>query len=239
MRRSWNVTSCRATTSSAPSRPARPTGEPLPAALLRDGLVGSKDLTAALALSLGVRFIDFQDTPLHQDAPTLVPAEVARAHHALAVDFEGTKLVVAFAEPADDEALSAVGAATGYEIIPAVADRAELMHAIDQVYGSATTAAAVRDATCSASCTARSCTSTSCSTRSSTGAAPTCTSPRARTRSCGCTARCGRSPTSRCSTARRSARWCTRSSRRSSGRSSRTSSSSTRATRCRARAASV
>jgi hypothetical protein len=55
-------------------------GEPLPAALLRDGLVGSKDLTAALALSLGVRFVDFQDTTLHQDAPTLVPAEVARAH---------------------------------------------------------------------------------------------------------------------------------------------------------------
>jgi twitching motility protein PilT len=110
-------------------------GEPLPAALLRDGLVGSKDLTAALALSLGVRFIDFQDATLHQDAPTLVPADVARAHRALAIDFEGHKLVVAFAEPADDEALSAVGAATGYEIIPAVADQSELARAIDQVYG--------------------------------------------------------------------------------------------------------
>jgi twitching motility protein PilT len=113
------------------------TGEPLPAALLRDGLVGSKDLTAALALSLGVRFVDFQDTALHQDAPSLVPADIARAHLALAVDFEGNKLVVAFAEPADDEALSAVGAATGYEIIPAVADRFELARAITQVYGPA------------------------------------------------------------------------------------------------------
>jgi twitching motility protein PilT len=113
------------------------TGEPLPAALLRDGLVGSKDLTAALALSLGVRFVDFQDIALHQDAPSLVPADVARAHLALAVDFEGNKLVVAFAEPADDEALSAVGAATGYEIIPAVADRFELARAITQVYGPA------------------------------------------------------------------------------------------------------
>jgi twitching motility protein PilT len=113
------------------------TGEPLPAALLRDGLVGSKDLTAALALSLGIRFVDFQDTSLNQDAPTLVPADVARTHRALAVDFEGAKLVVAFAEPADDEALRAVGAATGYEIIPAVADRTELARAIEQVYGPA------------------------------------------------------------------------------------------------------
>jgi twitching motility protein PilT len=113
------------------------TGEPLPAALLRNGLVGSKDLTAALALSLGIRFVDFQDTTLHQDAPSLVPADVARAHRALAIDFEGTKLVVAFAEPADDDALRAVGAATGYEIIPAVADRGELARAIEQVYGGA------------------------------------------------------------------------------------------------------
>ena len=45
---------------------------------------------------------------------------------ALPVDFEDRKLVVAFAEPADDDAVAAVGAATGYEIIPAVADRDEL-----------------------------------------------------------------------------------------------------------------
>ena len=47
------------------------------------------------------------------------------------VDFEDHKLVVAFAEPADDDALAAVGHATSYEVIPAVADRGELMRAID------------------------------------------------------------------------------------------------------------
>jgi twitching motility protein PilT len=111
--------------------------------LLRDGLVGSKDLTAAIAQSLGIRFVDFQDVTLHQDAPTLVPADVAREHQALAIDFEGAKLVVAFAEPADDIALAAVGAATGYEVIPAVADRVELSKAIDQVYGVTAASAAL------------------------------------------------------------------------------------------------
>ena len=110
-------------------------GQPLPAILLRAGLVGTKDLTAALAESLGVRFVDFQETPLHQDATTMVPGDVARANLALGVDFEGHKLVVAFAEPADDAALQAVGAATGYEVIPAVADRAELVKAIEAVFG--------------------------------------------------------------------------------------------------------
>ena len=108
---------------------------PLPAVLLQRGLVGSKDLTAALAAHMGIRFVDFLETPIHQDAPTLIPADVARRHMALPVDFEERKLVVAFAEPADDDAVAAIGTATGYEIIPAVADRAELSRAIEMIYG--------------------------------------------------------------------------------------------------------
>ena len=110
-------------------------GQPLPAVLLRSGLVASKDLTAALAESLGIRFIDFQEAPIQQDAATMVPVDVARMHSAIGVDFEDHKLVVAFAEPSDDDAVAAVGAATGYEIIPAVADRVELHRAVDAVYG--------------------------------------------------------------------------------------------------------
>ena len=48
---------------------AERTKQPLPSVLLRLGLVGSKDLTAALADQLGVPFIDFLETPIHQDAP--------------------------------------------------------------------------------------------------------------------------------------------------------------------------
>jgi len=113
---------------------------PLPAVLLAAGLVASKDLTAALAESLGLRFIDFEDAPIHQDAATIIPADVARRHSAIGVDFEDHKLVVAFAEPSDDGAVAAVGAATGYEIIPAVADRLELHRAVDAVYGTSTAA---------------------------------------------------------------------------------------------------
>ncbi len=105
--------------------------------LLRLGLVGSKDLTAALAEQMGVRFIDFLETPIHQDAPETLSAELARQYVAVPVDFEGQKLVVAFAEPPSDAALTAVGHATSYEIIPAVADRSELMRAIAMIYGAA------------------------------------------------------------------------------------------------------
>jgi twitching motility protein PilT len=109
--------------------------EALPSVLLKMGLVGSKDLTAALAEQMGVRFIDFLDTPIHQDAPETLSAETARKYLAVPVDFEDHKLVVAFVEPADDDAIAAIGHATTYEIIPAVADRSELMRAIDLIYG--------------------------------------------------------------------------------------------------------
>jgi twitching motility protein PilT len=111
------------------------TNQALPSVLLKSGFVGSKDLTAALAEQMGIRFIDFLETPIHQDAPGMLTAELARQYMALPVDFESHKLVVAFAEPADDEALAAIGHFTSYEIIPAVADRAELTRAIDMVFG--------------------------------------------------------------------------------------------------------
>jgi twitching motility protein PilT len=118
------------------------TNQPLPAVLLKLGLVGAKDLTAALADQLGVPFVDFLETPIHQEAPTLLTAELARRWLALPVDFDDHKLVVAFAEPADDEALAAVGAATTYEVIAAVADREELISAIDMIYGPSPTGSA-------------------------------------------------------------------------------------------------
>src|SRR6266550_4689160 len=109
--------------------------EALPSVLLRLGLVGSKDLTAALAEQMGVRFIDFLETPIHQDAPETLSPELARQYVAVPVDFEGQKLVVAFAEPPSDVALTAVGHSTSFEVIPAVADRSELMRAIAMIYG--------------------------------------------------------------------------------------------------------
>ena len=114
---------------------SRRTGDPLPAVLHRNALVSEKDLSAAIAETIGLRFVDFTEHPLHPDAATTVPEAVARERVAIGVDFEGTKLVVAFADPGDDHAVQAVGAATGYEIVPAAAGRYEIQNAIDSVFG--------------------------------------------------------------------------------------------------------
>jgi twitching motility protein PilT len=114
---------------------SRRTGDPLPMVLARSGLVGDKDLSAAIAETVGLRFIDFTDFPLHPDAATTIPEAVARERMAIGVAFEGTKMVVAFVDPGDDTAVQAVGTATGYEIIPAAAGRYEILNALDSVFG--------------------------------------------------------------------------------------------------------
>lgn len=110
-------------------------GTPLPALLIRGGSVSEKDLVAAVAATAGMRFLDLAETPLHPDAAEAVPAEVAWRHVALGVIFEGSHLVVAFADPGNDAAIMDVAAASGCEVIPAVAERNELMKAIETVHG--------------------------------------------------------------------------------------------------------
>lgn len=121
---------------------ANRTGVTLPVVLRRNDLVAEKDLTAAIAGAFGLRFFDLTSTPVHPEAATLLPAAVAGEHQALGVDFDGQRLVVAFAEPGDQAALDAVRAATGTEIEAAVADRTELADAIVGVYGAEAVSAA-------------------------------------------------------------------------------------------------
>ena len=119
-------------------------GTALPALLVERGAVSGKDLAAALAHGAGLRFVDLSEALLHPDAATAVPAEVARRRQALGVAFDGPRLVVAFADPWDEEAIAEVTAAVGTTVDPAVAERGELVQTIESVYAPARDGAAAR-----------------------------------------------------------------------------------------------
>jgi twitching motility protein PilT len=117
------------------------TGLPLPAVLLQRGLVGAKDLAAATAMALGLRFVDFDDVPRNPAATHVLDEALARKWCALGVEVEQQSLLVAFADPADHAAIAAVAAAvqaeSGLTVVPAGAERQELLAAIDAAYGPA------------------------------------------------------------------------------------------------------
>src|SRR5689334_21746264 len=110
-------------------------GVPLSKILINEGLVGEKDLVAAVAHQVGIRFVDLSQTPVHPTVDRLVPADVARKYLAIAVELDGADLVVAMVDPSNREALAAIEAATGWPIRPAIAVRTEVKRLVSAMYG--------------------------------------------------------------------------------------------------------
>jgi twitching motility protein PilT len=113
---------------------------PLAAILVTEGVVGEKDLVAAIAAQSGTRFVDLGLQVVAPGLDRVVPAELARRHLAVAVDVEGTDLVVAMADAGDRDAIGELEAATGWPVVPALAVRAELQRLVAAMYGAGTPA---------------------------------------------------------------------------------------------------
>ncbi len=115
-------------------------GLPLPAVVLQRGLAGTKDLAAALCAALNVGFVDFDETVVQPQAARLVPEPLARQFAAMGIEIDRDTVVVAFADPGDrsalDEVATAIHAETGFTVVPAGAERQELLAAIEREYGS-------------------------------------------------------------------------------------------------------
>jgi twitching motility protein PilT len=110
-------------------------GIPLSKLLVAEELVAEKDLVAAVAAQAGIRFVDFDQTSVNPTLDRLVPVEIARQHLAIAVDVEGSDLLVAMGDPSDRDAIEAVEQGTGWTIRPALALRSELQQVLAAMYG--------------------------------------------------------------------------------------------------------
>ena len=110
-------------------------GRPLAAILVADGMVGEKDLVAAIAASVGKRFVDLGNIVVSPELDRLVPPEVATRHLAVAIEFEGNDVVVAMADPNDRDAVTAIEAVVPFPVRPALAVRGELQRLVSAMYG--------------------------------------------------------------------------------------------------------
>jgi twitching motility protein PilT len=108
---------------------------PLPRLLISSGQVGEKDLVAAVANQVGMRFVDLIDTQIAPEFDGLLPADLARSLLAVAVDAEGGDLIVAMADPAQIEAVRRCPEIRGWNAVAAVAERGELRRVVDAMYG--------------------------------------------------------------------------------------------------------
>jgi type IV pilus assembly protein PilB len=113
---------------------AAQTGRSLGRVLIELGFVPESGLVAVLADQLGLEFVDLADAQLDQSALALVPESVARRHNCIPIRFDGDRLVVAMADPANVLAVDDVRALTKREVKTVVATKADVIAAITRLY---------------------------------------------------------------------------------------------------------
>ncbi|CAB4620690.1 MAG: type II secretion system protein GspE [Actinobacteria bacterium] len=109
-------------------------GRSLGRVLVDQGILSETQLVAALAQQIGLRFIDLSDFPVDGSALARIPGSVCRQHMAIPIGFEEGRIVVAMADPANVFAADDIRTISGYEVLPAVATRADVAAAIDRYY---------------------------------------------------------------------------------------------------------
>ncbi len=112
------------------------TGIPMGKLLVSEGLVGERDVTAAIADQLRIPFWDPATHPIAALVGGMLGDGLARRLLAIAYDIDDEHLLVAMVDPNDEAAVEELRAKTGWVIRPALACRSDIVAAVDAMYGS-------------------------------------------------------------------------------------------------------
>ncbi|MFN2544991.1 MAG: GspE/PulE family protein [Actinomycetota bacterium] len=98
--------------------------------LIDHRMIREVDLVRALAMQVGLEFIDLTDTPPDPTVAALIPESVAKRYRAIPFGERDGKLLVAMSDPANVYALDDMRTITGRDIQPVVATAADIIQAI-------------------------------------------------------------------------------------------------------------
>jgi hypothetical protein len=104
--------------------------------LVDAGAIDEGALAHAVASQLGLHVVDLDRTPPIAEAVRLVPVQLAERHGllAIALDRAERRILVACADPANNEAMDAVRRATGFFPQPCVATASQIDRAVRRFY---------------------------------------------------------------------------------------------------------
>ena len=100
--------------------------------LVSEGVVSEAQVASARAAQLGLPFVDLTEYPVDGSAVALVPVALLRRHNVLPIGRDGDRLLVAMADPRDVLAIDDIRASVRISVRPVVAERTDLMAAIDR-----------------------------------------------------------------------------------------------------------
>jgi type IV pilus assembly protein PilB len=116
------------------SEEQRRVGRSMGRILVDQGVLSEADLVAALAAQIGLEYIDLGEVTIDPTATALVPGAVCRRHMVVPVRFEGNRLVIAMADPANVIALDDLRTLAKVDLKPVVSTRSDVLAAIDRAY---------------------------------------------------------------------------------------------------------
>ncbi|CAN5191035.1 GspE/PulE family protein [soil metagenome] len=100
--------------------------------LVNGGIVTESQVASARAAQLGLPFVDLTDYPVDNSAVALVPVALLRRHEVLPIGRDGDRLLLAMADPRDVLALDDIRTAVRMQARPVVAERGDLLAALDR-----------------------------------------------------------------------------------------------------------
>jgi type IV pilus assembly protein PilB len=124
----------------------RHTGVRLGETLVSLGFVSAYDIARFVARRLGIEFVDLNETPVDQHLALSVSEEIARRYLAIPVVRRDEGVIVVMTNPQDVFAIDDLRMLLGAPVIPAMADRDQLLAAIERIWPGDTMASTVDDA---------------------------------------------------------------------------------------------
>ena len=111
------------------------TGVPLAKMLASEGLVGERDLVAAIADQLGLRMWDPDTQPIPSIVGGMLPLALCQRLRAVVVGTEGDRLIVAMEDPTDKPGVVQLSEETGWAVEAVLAGSSDISLAIEILYG--------------------------------------------------------------------------------------------------------
>src|SRR5690554_5655204 len=102
--------------------------------LVADGTISAKDYASARAAQHGLPFVELTEYPVDKMAVSQVPATICRRHEVLPIANIGNTLTLAVVDPGNVFAIDDVRAAVRMQVNLVVAERTDLLAAIDRYH---------------------------------------------------------------------------------------------------------
>ena len=102
--------------------------------LIENGLVSASQVASAKAEVAGLSFVELAEYPVDRAAVALVPAALCRRHSILPIHATATTITLAMVEPGDVLAMDDVRALTRMHVVAVVAERNDLLAAINRFH---------------------------------------------------------------------------------------------------------